>query len=112
MERTKLIIQGIKCDSCTWKDMSVPYDKYPEYVNRACPCCGENLLTEQDYLTTRTIVAFTKAVDEIFKDVPDTGDRKAIKINMDGTGTFSAEDVDPEEIEEELAGYGVNINNF
>lgn len=44
-------VSGIKCDNpkCDYKDESVTYEQYPEYINKPCPTCGENLLTQEDY---------------------------------------------------------------
>lgn len=43
--------QGIKCDNdkCGWKDMSVKQEEYPDWIDKPCPCCGENLLTRECY---------------------------------------------------------------
>lgn len=42
---------GIKCDNaeCGWKDETVPDENMREWINRPCPSCGENLLTQKDY---------------------------------------------------------------
>ena len=41
--------QGIKCDNCDWNDMEIPSSDYPNWVNKPCPKCGANLLTEEDF---------------------------------------------------------------
>lgn len=35
-------VKGIKCDNeeCGWKDPTVPYEDYPKYIDKPCPCCG------------------------------------------------------------------------
>lgn len=43
------IISGIKCDYCDYRKDDVNFKEYPEYINKECPKCGHNLLTEQDY---------------------------------------------------------------
>lgn len=42
---------GLKCDNteCDWRDDSVVFDNYKEWINKPCPKCGENVLTEEDY---------------------------------------------------------------
>ena len=44
-------IRGIKCDnsSCDYTDMSVDVSEYPKWIDKPCPKCGENLLTQEDY---------------------------------------------------------------
>lgn len=44
-------ISGIKCDNseCDYRDDSVSFDDYPNWVNKECPKCGQNLLTQEDY---------------------------------------------------------------
>ncbi len=42
-------IYGIKCDKCDYNDMSVGFKDYPNYINKPCPLCGENLLIQKEY---------------------------------------------------------------
>lgn len=46
-----LDVHGLKCDNpnCNWSDMSVPFSDYEKSINKPCPECGENLLTQDDY---------------------------------------------------------------
>lgn len=54
----KAKVSGIKCDNpkCNYRDNTVAYEQYPEYINRPCPLCGENLLTEECYNKVKTMV--------------------------------------------------------
>ena len=42
---------GLVCDNpkCDWKDETINYDSYKEWIDKPCPKCGENLLTKDDY---------------------------------------------------------------
>lgn len=42
---------GLKCDNlkCDWVDSTIGFDVYKEWINKSCPKCGENVLTEEDY---------------------------------------------------------------
>lgn len=40
---------GIKCDNCDYRDDSVIFEDYPSYINKECPQCKANLLTQEDY---------------------------------------------------------------
>lgn len=41
---------SIKCDNSTCDYViPVPVQDYSQYVNKPCPKCGENLLTEEDF---------------------------------------------------------------
>ena len=42
-------IKGIKCDSCDYHDDSVEYKDYPSWINKHCPKCNANLLTQEDF---------------------------------------------------------------
>ncbi len=53
-------IWGMKCDHCTWKDMSVQVKDYSNYLNKPCPVCGSNLLTEEDWILTRVLLWFNR----------------------------------------------------
>ena len=44
-------IKGIQCDNpkCSYSDMDIQVSQYTEYINKPCPLCGENLLTQESY---------------------------------------------------------------
>lgn len=48
---TELLHTEILCDNeqCDFVEENVAVSSLKEWVNRPCPKCGENLLTEQDY---------------------------------------------------------------
>lgn len=37
-----------------------------EYINKPCPCCGENLLTEADYLQDEKLMKMIKGINKCF----------------------------------------------
>lgn len=57
-------VSGIKCDTrgCGWRDDEVRFEDYPQWVNRRCPRCGGNLLTEADMATCLRV---KRSVDQI-----------------------------------------------
>ena len=44
-------LNGLKCDNpdCDWSDDTVPFNEYEKSINKPCPKCGENILTQEDY---------------------------------------------------------------
>lgn len=78
-------IQGIKCDNknCDFRDMSVPYEDYPKWINRPCPKCGANLLTMHDYKVCRTVMALSKLFNNV--DVPEKAIDTEMHIELNGT---------------------------
>lgn len=62
-----LNIKGIKCDNpnCDFKDMGVRVEDYDKWLNRPCPKCGADLLTEKDYKTVKHLLKFTKLINKI-----------------------------------------------
>ena len=58
-------VHGIKCDNptCDYNDMSVKLEEYPEWVNKPCPKCGENLLKEEDYKMVLDMLAATEILN-------------------------------------------------
>jgi hypothetical protein len=50
-------IGGIRCDNtnCDYLNEAVPLSEYPKWINKPCPKCGENLLTEKDFKDTLRI---------------------------------------------------------
>lgn len=60
---------GIKCDNenCNWFDNTVTDEQYPEYLNKPCPECGSNLLTQQDldaYINLKSTLAYINTLSE------------------------------------------------
>lgn len=47
----ELTISGIKCDTnhCNYRDDDVKFTDYPQWLNKQCPICESNLLTQKDY---------------------------------------------------------------
>lgn len=58
-------IYGLKCDnpSCDYEDMTVPLSDYSKSIGKACPKCGENLLTQQDYDETMNLVQAVEIIN-------------------------------------------------
>jgi len=56
---------GIKCDNpeCDFADWTVKFEQYPEYINKGCPECGDNLLTKSDYENAVTLKAIAELVN-------------------------------------------------
>lgn len=79
-------VKGIKCDNpaCDYQDMTVKYEEYPKWVNKPCPICGHNLLTEADYIQLQTFMELTAYINTL--DLPKDDQIVKGKIEMNGTG--------------------------
>jgi hypothetical protein len=79
-------ISGIKCDTpkCEWKDMSVKREEYPAYLNKPCPDCGGNLLTEADYNFILALEKAERISDRLLGWIP--GKRRRYRYELNGTG--------------------------
>lgn len=55
MKAIEFLSQDIKCDNpkCDWVEKNV--EDYSIWLNKPCPKCGENVLTEQDYNAAKKI---------------------------------------------------------
>lgn len=55
---------GIKCDNpeCNWRDDNVKAEDYKDWIDKPCPNCEANLLTQEDY---ESGLKFEAAVDFI-----------------------------------------------
>ena len=44
-------IMGLKCDNpqCDWRDTTIKFAEYPQWLNAPCPKCGANVLTQEDF---------------------------------------------------------------
>lgn len=60
---------GLKCDnkSCDWKDTTIPFEEFPNWVNASCPKCGENVLSVKDFenvVRMNTVVSLFNSMTE------------------------------------------------
>ena len=86
-------ISGIKCDHCDYKDDDVNVDDYAEYVNKPCPECGANLLTEADYETVLMMIATVENLNALGLDDDDDSERVRVEFDMDGSGSLHITDI-------------------
>lgn len=87
-EALEMRIYGIKCDNpnCDYNDMKVEFKEYDKWLNKPCPKCGENLLTEKDYKSTKTLIGFVKVMNKILPKRKEDEEVATMTIDMDGTG--------------------------
>lgn len=81
-------ISGIKCDNpnCDYDDMSIKVEEYEQWLNKPCPKCGENLLTEDDYRNTQFLLEVTKIANKIYPKIEDDEKIVTMSVKMNGTG--------------------------
>jgi hypothetical protein len=85
-------VGGIKCDNinCDYRNDTIPFSDYAKWVNKPCPKCGENLLTERDYKDTlRIYKVFSNPVARLILQPFYTEKRTRISIH---NGEVSVED--------------------
>jgi phage FluMu protein Com len=81
----ELSIKGIKCDKCDYTNMEVKFEDYEQWLNRSCPKCGANLLTQKDFDSTKMLVEITKAFNKVFPKRK--GGEKIVNMNVEMNGT-------------------------
>lgn len=84
----ELNIHGIKCDNpnCDYNDMTVRVENYDKWLNKPCPKCGENLLTEKDYESVKMLMSFAESMNNIFPNRKEEEQTYKASIDMDGSG--------------------------
>lgn len=93
--------KGIKCDNsvCTYEDMSVKREDYLTWLNKPCPKCGDNLLTQKDYdaliklekIMNNPIMKVFGFIDTIFQKVFFWVKPVEVEYKMNGTGKIKVE---------------------
>lgn len=81
-------IGGIKCDNpeCDYADMSVKVEDYKDWLNKPCPECGHNLLTQNDYDDVQKTLKLAKFLNS-FMPAPQPGEEMAkMGFEMHGNG--------------------------
>lgn len=87
----KLAIRGIQCDFCNYKDATVEFEDYPKWLNKPCPHCSQNLLTQEDYdLAIKLSKMYDMTSMEDLEDSPHT----VIKYKANGSGKLFLDKVE------------------
>lgn len=94
MEIVDLNVRGIKCDNpeCDYSDMAVKYENYPQWLNKPCPKCGANLLTQEDLDATEQLMEIVNLTNEILKDSgleKQDMNKYIVPVEANGTGELS-----------------------
>lgn len=99
MQAININVGEIKCDNpdCDFRDETAKFENYEAWLNKPCPQCGANLLTEADLKTVQTIVSITTLINWVlrpFVKLIKNPKRTAITGEMNGTGqvTFRPEE--------------------
>ena len=88
---------GIKCDnpSCTYVNEAVTITDSPDWINRPCPLCGENLLTEKAYIAFQNMLKTIQFINKAGKIIPSSLAKKLEKkeriegkIEFDSSGKY------------------------
>ncbi len=84
-EKPGLCVTTIKCDYCDWvNDLPIPEDGVVSWVNRPCPQCGKNLLTETDFGEHIKFLKFIKFLKKIklIKDPSEVTEGNGVYMEM------------------------------
>ncbi len=89
-------ITGIKCDTvgCGYEDDTAKFEEYDRWLNKPCPDCGGNLLTQTDLDATKAIMKMTETINRMIGPLPENSPFVNLSINMDGSGIKSIERLD------------------
>lgn len=84
----QLNVMGIKCDnkSCNYINKNVLVEDYIKWLNKPCPKCGENLLTQEDYDNVRGMIKFIEMMNNFMPKIGKDEKKIAFDIEMDGSG--------------------------
>ncbi len=88
----KLNIRGIKCDHCDYRNETVQFENedYKKWLNKPCPKCGANLLTQRDLDNTKILIQTTKILNSILPQPNNADNTKKLilGVEMNGTGNM------------------------
>lgn len=82
----ELKIKGIKCDNCDYKNENVKFEEYKEWLNRPCPECGANLLTQEDLDVVQTLISLANILNGILPEPEENKEEVIFNVEMNGTG--------------------------
>lgn len=96
MQALTFNVSGLKCDNpeCNYKDETIQYSEYKNYINYPCPCCGSPLLTKKDYRLVKRFELFTKIFNKVFRCKENSNENLAtIKYEFNGTGKATIKEI-------------------
>lgn len=86
----ELNIHGIECDNteCDYEDPTANLEDYENWLNKPCPLCGSNLLTEDDMDAIRLIMSLVSMSNAFVDTLSEEEKAKTVsfRFEMDGTG--------------------------
>lgn len=87
-------VSGIQCDNpnCDCIDYNVSVEQYLDYVNKPCPKCGANLLTEQDYQVVQVLLKAQNLISKL--PFGNKGKTSHFRVQTNGTGMIDIEKLD------------------
>jgi predicted nucleic acid-binding Zn-ribbon protein len=87
----KLTISGIKCDvpNCDYRKEDVSVSDYENWLNKPCPKCGSNLLTQEDYDATKALISLAETLNNVIPKAEDDEKMATVSIEMNGTGEIN-----------------------
>lgn len=88
-EALELNIKGIKCDNCDYKNEDVKFEDYENWLNKPCPECGANLLTQEDLDVTKALIDLTNLVNRILPEASSDEKKVTMDVEMNGTGKIN-----------------------
>lgn len=86
----QLIIKGIKCDNpnCDYREEVEIKDikDCDKWLNKQCPKCGQNLFTQNDYVSLKILTMFTDLLNAILPKGKDDEKPEVFSVKMNGSG--------------------------
>lgn len=61
---------GLQCDNpnCDWVDATIKFADHEQWLNKPCPKCGENVLTEEDHLRSKLLFDMAAFINSMTED--------------------------------------------
>jgi phage FluMu protein Com len=90
---------GLKCDNpkCDWINETIPDEEFENWLNKPCPKCGENVLTDEDF-------KFAKALDSSIDFINQLSPEALAMFNQTVLSLISANEIDvPDDIKNVLS---------
>ena len=76
---------GIRCDACDWKNPNIKVEDCESWLNKPCPKCGANLLTETDLKILKFLLSLTDVINDSTPLFSDDEPTVGLRIETNGT---------------------------
>src|SRR4051812_42833476 len=114
MDNIQIQESNLQCDNYDWSDAEINFETYKDWIDKPCPKCGHNVLTQEDYqhaeIVRHTIEFINAMTPEQIAEFNKNVNMEELKSNPMISGLSDIDLSDPEKLLNITVSTHKNIN--